>query len=310
MKLRKIFNEFHPLTKLVFDIFMVIILAVLFFFGGLTILSILTGISTQELLNVTKSPDGDILLIKYVQLISSISIFLLPPLVIAIFYTKNPFKYYGMDKSAMFLNYFNVIFLILTAFPIVNFLSEFNRSLHLPASLSGIETMMHQMEDTAKILTDKLLNVKTIDQLLFNLFLIAFIPAMGEELFFRGLFQKHFAEWFKNDHIAIFVTALIFSAIHFQFLTFLPRLFLGIILGYLFVWSKSLWLNITAHFTNNALAVIAYYFMIKKGINPDNLEQIGNSQSLTYSLISVVMLFMILYFIKRNENSKKQISQK
>ena len=308
MKLRKIFNDFHPLTKLVFDVFMVIILAIVFFFISLSILSALTGEPTSVLLQASKNPETDIIIVKYVQLISSISIFLLPPLVIAFFFDKNPLNYYDLNKSAAFLNYFNVIFLIIISFPIVNFLAEFNRSLHLPASLSEIETAMKNMEETAKILTDKLLNVSSINDLLFNLLLIAFIPALGEEIFFRGMLQKHFSELFKNKHIAIFVTAVIFSAIHFQFFTFIPRLFLGIILGYLYVWSKSLWLNIFTHFTNNAVAVVAYFYMIRKGLNPENLEQLGSSsQTLTYSIISIVFLFLILYFIRKNEMKSKML---
>src|SRR5207344_1198984 len=89
-----------------------------------------------------------------------------------------------------------------------------------------------------------------------NLFIIAFLPALGEELFFRGMMQKLFSQLTKNNHLAIIITSIIFSAIHLQFYGFLPRMVLGIFLGYLLVWSGSLWLPILAHFVNNASAVL------------------------------------------------------
>ncbi|MEA3451473.1 MAG: CPBP family intramembrane glutamic endopeptidase, partial [Bacteroidota bacterium] len=270
--MRKIFNDFHPLTKLVFDVMMILIVAITFFFIGTFLLSLIKGISFQEILKISGDINGDIATIKQSQVVYSLSIFFFPSLIIAYFFDKNPLNFYKLNNSGAYFNYLNVIFLIIISVPIVNYLSQFNSGLNLPASFSGVEKTMREMEDKAKILTERLLNVSSIEQLLLNIFVIALIPAIGEELFFRGLIQKHLAEWFKNIHIAIFVTAIVFSVFHFQFFTFLPRVFLGIMLGYLFVWSKSLWLSIVAHFVNNAFAITAFYFMMKKGVPVEKIE--------------------------------------
>ena len=287
---------------------MILIVAIFFFFIGTYLLSFIKGVSFQEILNIAGDINGDIATIKQSQIVYSLSIFFFPSIIIAYFFDKNPMNFYKLNNSGAYINYLNVIFLIIVSLPIVNYLSQFNSGLNLPASFSGVETTMHEMEDKAKILTERLLNVSSLSQLLLNLFVIAIIPAIGEELFFRGLIQKHLAEWFKNIHIAIFVTAIVFSVFHFQFFTFLPRMFLGIVLGYLFVWSKSLWLSIVAHFVNNALAIITFYFMMKKGIPVENMENFGaNSQTLTFAIFSTILFTVMMYIIYKNEKKKQNI---
>lgn len=308
MKFRQIFNDFHPLTKLVFDILLIIILAFFFFFLGTFILGFIHGLSFQEVIKISSDINGDISIIKQSQLIYSLSLFVFPTLIIAYFFDKNPLNFYQLNKSAASINYINVIFLIIISLPIVNYLATFNANIHLPSYLSSIENIMSEMENSAKVLTEKLLAVNSISQLLLNIFIIALVPAIGEELFFRGLIQKHLSEWFKNVHFSIFVTAFIFSAFHFQFFTFIPRLFLGIVLGYLFVWSKSLWLNITAHFTNNAIAVIAYFYMFKNGMSVDKMDSFGaDTKTVMFALYSTILFFVILFFIYKNEKNRQVI---
>lgn len=96
--------------------------------------------------------------------------------------------------------------------------------------------------------------------------LIALVPAIGEELLFRGVFQRLFTEWFRNIHWGIWISAILFSAIHFQFFGFLPRLFLGVIFGYLLELTSSMWVPIVAHFVNNLTGVIIAFF-----ISPDSV---------------------------------------
>lgn len=104
--------------------------------------------------------------------------------------------------------------------------------------------------------------------LLFNLLIIALIPAVGEELTFRGVLQQGLSRR-MNPHVAIILAAAIFSFIHFQFYGFLPRMFLGILLGYMFYVSGSLWTSILMHFVNNGTAVVLYYLNDKGIINVD-----------------------------------------
>jgi membrane protease YdiL (CAAX protease family) len=153
---------------------------------------------------------------------------------------------------------------------------------------------MKQMEEDAKLLTEALLKMDNIRDLLFNLFLIAIIPAIGEEMFFRGVIQKKLKNILRNPHIAILITSFIFSAIHMQFFGFLPRFFLGIILGYLFYYSGSLWMPIIAHFINNALAVLLMYLPFSEKINTD-ISQLENTE--ISMMQATIFLLIVLFFI-------------
>lgn len=116
-----------------------------------------------------------------------------------------------------------------------------------------------KMEDQNAYLTEKLTEIDHFGQFIFAFIVIALIPAFCEEFVFRGVLQTKFWQLFKNPHIAIWLSAFIFSAIHFQFFGFLPRVVLGALFGYLFYFSGNLWLAIIAHLFNNTLTLIMVY---------------------------------------------------
>ena len=135
---------------------------------------------------------------------------------------------------------------------VVGFLGELNMKLNLPQ-------VFHEMENTATETVNYILSFRTPTYILLNIVLICVLPAIGEELIFRGIIQKIVGRWTKKNWIAILITAIIFSGIHFQFLTFLPRFFMGIMLGYLFVWSRNLLIPIIAHFFHNLFSITFAY---------------------------------------------------
>jgi membrane protease YdiL (CAAX protease family) len=134
--------------------------------------------------------------------------------------------------------------------------------------------------------------------ILYNIFLIAIVPAVGEELLFRGGIQNLLIRWLKNPHVAIIATAILFSAMHMQFLTFLPRFVLGLVLGYLMVYGRSIWYSIIGHFTNNFLSLVVfhYYRITKPDVNPLDPSQVGDSQPLLGWAGLVVVLALLYYF--------------
>ena len=141
-----------------------------------------------------------------------------------------------------------------------SFLAQLNKGMILPESMKNIEEMMRSMEDAALETTDMLLSGKSLGSLIMNLVVVAGFAAISEELFFRGALQQFIYEKLKNDHVSIWLTALVFSLVHFQFYGFLPRLFLGAILGYLFNYTQNLWAPILFHFLNNATVIILNFF--------------------------------------------------
>jgi hypothetical protein len=200
-----------------------------------------------------------IALLKYFQVVQSIGLFVLPPFIVAYLYEGDAIKYLTLDKKAGSKVILIGMLAVLAASPMVGFLGEINEKLHLPGSLSGIESWMKGMEENAADLIDRFMQVETIWGLLFNLFMIAVIPAVGEELLFRGVIQKIFTNMTRNYHWGIWISAFLFSALHMQFYGFLPRMVLGALFGYMLVYSGTIWLPIIAHFFNNTFGVLALY---------------------------------------------------
>ena len=133
--------------------------------------------------------------------------------------------------------------------PFVGILLEWNMMIPFPDWLMKFDV-------NSEAIVIAFLQMDTVWDLFYTILVIAIVPAIGEELLFRGYLQQKFGNWLRNPHIAILTTALLFSAIHFHFQGMVPRFILGVLLGYLFYWSNSLWLPILGHFVNNAQAVI------------------------------------------------------
>src|SRR5690606_12250217 len=172
--------------------------------------------------------------------------------------------------------------------------------------LSGMEEWMKNAEEQAEVLTEAFLKVDTTAGLMFNLFMIAVLPAIGEELLFRGVIQRIFTNWTRNHHWGIWISAILFSALHIQFYGFVPRMLLGVMFGYLLVWSGTIWLPILAHFCNNAFAVTAMYLIDNNVLDP-GVEEIGSTSDSYYAVVlSVLMVTLFLWLIKKNNPGKEQ----
>ncbi len=180
--------------------------------------------------------------------------------------------------------------------PLMSWINETNQKMVLPDFLKGVEAWMRRMEDEGAKTTTALLKMKSIGDLLINLIVVALVPAICEEFLFRGGLQRTFLRWIKNPHVAIWISAIIFSAIHFQFYGFFPRLLLGAAFGYIYFWTKSLWYTIFAHFLNNGFAVgIAYYF--QRNNMPINADEEIPVQWYGY-IISAILTLALFKVIK------------
>jgi membrane protease YdiL (CAAX protease family) len=207
-----------------------------------------------------------------IQSVSTFGTFLAPALLFSYCATKKWFSYNKADQVAPPPLVGYVILLSLFILPVIACLGYFNEQISLPESFQKIELWMREMEEKNLVLVQTLTANSNIPILLLNIMLVAFLPAFFEEFLFRGTIQPFLSKWFLNKKIAILVTAFIFSTIHFQFYGFIPRFLLGIYLGYLFVWSKSLWLPVIAHFMHNANSLIFDYAIQKRGIDMETIE--------------------------------------
>ncbi len=289
MRIKGVFAPFSASFKLFLFLFIILFsffvtLLVAFFFVDTNIdYNNLSSLSSQTVFKQ-----------KILQGIQTFGLFILPSLLGFYFFTKERFLAFFISKKTSLITYVLIFFLVFLSVPFMNALGYFNSLLPLPEALHW----MVESEEKAKVMTQFFLQADTLNDLMLNLLIIAFIPALGEELLFRGILQKMLYGIRKNQHFAIWLTAFVFSAVHFQFLTFLPRFLLGAMLGYLMVWSGNILLPIFAHFTNNALAVILSYGIQHGWIN-SNIEHIGTSSKYWYfALISAglsVFLFYLIY---------------
>lgn len=235
--------------------------------------------------------------VKMVQLISSGFMFLLPSLIFARIVNRQPLKHLGLTTRANWTQAGFVALMIFTGFFLSGALGELSYHIPLPEKTA---TMFKNWE---KEYTDQVMaiaNMQSLTDYLYSLVVIALAPAIFEELVFRGVLQQLFVRWTRSAWIGIIITSIIFSAIHFSFYGFLSRFALGMVLGFIFYYSNSLWLNILAHFLNNGFAVTAMYFMSRQGkLTPDAME---DRFPVWYALAAgAVMILLLQLFAKESK---------
>lgn len=271
--------------------------------GGFMMFLLTDAQSISDLENLTQAADNPTAL-KYFQMVLSIGIFVLPPLVFALLATDDPLAFLRIRQWPAAPLLVLGILIVFTASPVMYALLDLNQSIPFPESLSWLEEMLRSMEERTNSLLEQMLAMDTIGALLLNLTVIAVIPALGEELLFRGGIQQLLHKWTGKPHLAIILGGAIFSFIHFQFFGFMPRMLLGILFGYLFYWSGNLWLPILAHFVHNATQVVMVY-LYDSDVMETNIEEV-ESVPLIMVLPSVLFLtILLILFYKLATNAKE-----
>ena len=273
------------ISGIIFSVISYVLLPSLFNVSFFSLQSFLSDYSNQEAVNA----------LKFLQLFSSIGLFIISPLLFSYLTYFHLNLNWQLNRRTILLGI--VIMFLLN--PLILFLYQWNQELALPDIFLTIEQWMKATEEKAMKLTEAFLRMENFNDLLINLLLIAIIPAIGEELLFRGVLQKFFFKWTGKIHWAIFVSAFLFSSIHLQFYGFLPRFILGLVLGYMFYWSGSLWIPILAHFTNNALAILFHYHLLADKIK---LDFINNEipVNINQAFFSFFAAGILLYLLKKS----------
>ncbi|MGE7773251.1 CPBP family intramembrane glutamic endopeptidase [Chitinophaga sp. NPDC101104] len=173
-----------------------------------------------------------------------------------------PGQFLGLKRNIPFLQLILALLILLCSLQLVAASAEWNKAIPLPQRF-------HDMEKMQEKLTKYLVQMDDSWSLVRNLFLMALMPAIAEEVFFRGCMQPLIQKLLRNAWLGVIVTAILFSAFHFQFLTFLPRVVLGFAIGAVFLVTGNLWLAIAAHFLNNGMQVVLFYLYQNKLISKD-----------------------------------------
>lgn len=237
-------------------------------------------------------------------LINHLFLFLLPSLVLSyIFFKKHWSQFlslFKIESSKLLINIIAGTFLVLASLPFIQYVFFINKH-YLP-----LPDWARNIEDNTSALISNLLMVDYSWELWFNLLVVAVIPALGEEFLFRGILQKQLGRVFKSADMAIWVAAAVFSLMHFQLEGFFPRLLLGAVLGYLFYWSRTLWIPIIIHFIYNAMQVLAIHLMPEKMKAMDSTAEAPIP--IVIAVLSLVIALSVAIFI-RNYNKTVEINK-
>jgi membrane protease YdiL (CAAX protease family) len=266
----------------------------------------MSGLSASELLDTTSQtvPKDSVNALKFLQLMNSLGIFLIPALLFTLLSSGKILQPLQLNRRPSMVSLLLLFPLFFTFLPLINLTVEWNANMQLPTLLAPLEDWMRQSEDQAMQLTQAFLQMDSVGDLMINLLLIALLPALGEELIFRGIVQQIINKGNGNYHIGVWLSAILFSALHLQFYGFLPRLLLGAFFGYLFVWSGNLWVPILVHFINNATALLATYTLGPNVVKED-FDTIGATES-TY-LFTAISFVLFLYLLKVFQQLHKRV---
>ena len=297
MALRGKMENSHVIAKIM------IWLGLIFVMFSLTVLVI--ALITQG------NPLSDINTLKWIQLLQTIALFLLPSLILAYLSAQTPWNWLLLDKKVDWKVLLWAIGIMLVALPAINLMSHWNQQMVLPSWLSGLEEWMKNKEAEAEWLTKQFMSVTTVSGLLVNLLLMAVLPALSEEITFRGVLQRLLSPKHStlNSHLSIWLTAIIFSAIHMQFYGFVPRMLMGALFGYMMVWTGSLWVPMLMHFVNNGMAVSLYFMASRAGWDMDKVDAIGAGNTLWLGIVSIVLTVVGIYMFRRSTTMRSASSR-
>lgn len=236
--------------------------------------------------------------IRVMQVFQSVFIFLVPALLCAYLFNEDGCQYLKIKKAVNLKVLIYSIILIVAIQPLISFTGYYNKMMTLPESLSELEQSMQAMENSAAALLERLMADHSPDVVIANFIVIAVAAGITEEFFFRGSLQQLVKKICHNRHVTVWITAFIFSFIHFQFYGFVPRMLLGALLGYIFLWSGNLWIPVIVHTLNNALSVALYYKFHSTPVY-DRLESFGTGDTVWATVASIAVTGVILSLLSR-----------
>ncbi|NCI47666.1 CPBP family intramembrane glutamic endopeptidase [Sediminibacterium soli] len=224
--------------------------------------------------------------------------FFVPAVLFAMIIGRKPFTYLQFSKKISGKQVMLIFIITIGSMVLSGALGELNEKIPLPADLYEKARKMEELYKKAML---AMASMHSVSDYLMALAVIAAAPALFEEVFFRGTLQQLMVGWTKNKWAGIIVTSILFSAFHFSYFGFLPRLALGIVLGLIFHNSRNIWLNIVLHFLNNAIVVTQLYAVSRQGKSIE--KTLDESMPMWWGLIAVILL--VIAFRPFNKECKR-----
>jgi membrane protease YdiL (CAAX protease family) len=288
---KELFSDMNPTLQLLLMLAVIAVSSIV-----ISVAAIIMAIPFMGIDNVlTVFLSGSTGFMRYMQIMQSIASFVLPPLTLAWMLSAKPFRWLHFNRPTPMLMV--IAFLLpIVCQPLISWTVQFNSNAEFPE-------WMRTLEETNNSLMFAFLDTHNPAVIALNIIMIVLIPAFGEEMLFRGTMQPLLQKIFKNPHWAVWVTAFVFSTIHFQFLTFLSRLILGALFGYLLVYGKSIWYAVAGHLLNNLTSIIIFYYYRHTQPNINPLTQDGDEFGLPMVAASIILTGLLFYIFIRKKKS-------
>lgn len=273
--------------------------------GGMIAVGLYDGNLIQEMMDNTPGENAFIPFMVMQGCASFIGLILFPALYIQYTEQKPVSRFFKSEKNLPLV--IAIICLLGISFIVaISPITEWNMNVEFPEALKGFGDWARKQEDNLARMTEFLTTFNSVGEFFIGMIVIAVIPAIGEEFVFRGLIQNELYRGSKNIHVAIWVSAILFSAIHMQFFGFIPRLLLGALFGYMYHWSGNLWVPIIAHFFNNGFSLTMLY-LHRQGISELNVED-NTAAPLSAVIICATATIALLYYFRQHYTSPQSPS--
>ncbi len=271
-------------------------------FGSLfAAMFLMIGIISVVVALISKGGEVSTSMLRISTILQNLLVFFAPALVAAIIVTKIPATLLRLDVKPYLMPTIYACLVLVVSIPALNFVVELNQNISLPESMSGLEQALRSMEDSANSTIGTMIGGTSVIDLILSILIIGVLTGLSEELFFRGALQGLMFSTRMNRHFAVWLTAFIFSAMHFQFYGFIPRMILGAYFGYLAWWTGSIWVPAIAHALNNSIAIIGTWLALKSGEITDSTKAVTQTMDVDPFIIvlSVVMTIVGMVILNR-----------
>lgn len=258
----------------------------------------------EDMKQPTEHPEMRVILMIMQGFGTLIGLILIPSLLLK----RQGISVTGFFRRPFYLQAFVLVVVIVLSFIIVDsVIAVWNQNIHFPEWMASFERWARATEDQLAKFSEFVTRFDSFDAMILGLVVIAVLPAIGEEIVFRGMIQRDLFRATNNIHVAIWTSAIIFSAFHLQFFGFVPRMLLGALFGYFYYWSDSLLIPILAHLVNNGLIVISLYLYQGGVIEVDMESEVAAPWSAVIS--SAVIMTILLFLLKKFYDQHPPVQQ-
>lgn len=254
---------------------------------------IMTGKSALHMPGELLKPEN-VNAVRMIQMVSTGVTFFLPAYLTALIINRRPAKLLGFSMRFNYRQFFLALGIMFVAAVVAAALASLNEAIPIPQSAADY---FKKLEENYSAQVEVITNIRIFNDYAISIVMIALLPALFEETFFRGGMQNLLTRYSNKPWMAILLTSFIFSAIHLSYYGFLARLCLGVVLGLIYYYSRSLWLSVAAHFFNNAIAVTQMYVLIRQG-KPVR-EAMNETYPIWWGIIGAIVLYALFVLFKK-----------